>query len=478
MPQAHGQIVTYDSDTELLFAVYNQDIEKVKELLATGGNPNAKDYSGISALAYAIMGENESIAWLLISEGANANAPDRFGRNILMHAIIEGQHHWVEKLIPLIENINHQDISGYTAMVFASESYQIETIEMLFNAGADLNISSVRGTTPLMHAAAFGDFIAVSFMLENGVDPLYQAKDGSSALHLVAWYGHNEIAGLLIDFGADMELKDMHGNTPLIVAVINNQPDMVWYLIESGASPGAVNNEGYTGLSLASASGKMEVVDVLLKYDFIEPKPKKKSKSALGYAFSTRNTKLADQLRASRGIRPKGLYFSEFWITQGFDFNSNDFMHFNGISIFEARLGLLLNVSFQQRIGHQKLLVPYNESFFYQFHEKRYIGGLGISKEQKLITFKNGVKSGLQGGIDLRYSTAQYRGSGINPPEGFSISPILALFAHHMQFTFLAAWNFYDSGQPATPPHRYRISLSWRIPLYNPGKPIYEPVLK
>jgi uncharacterized protein len=465
-----------DPETELLLAVYQQNLKKVQELLATGVSANAKDSNGTSALAFAISGDNEQIAWLLISEGANVNAVDFIGRNVIMHAIIEGKYKWVKDLLSLVEDINVQDAYGYTSLILAAESSGIKTAELLVLSGADVNLSSHAKTTALMHSAAFGDFTVTDFLLENGANPNYQAIDGSTALHLAAWYGHFEIAGLLIDLGADPDLQDLSGNTPLMVAVLNYQPEMVWYLLESGATPVAVNEDGFSAISIAGAKGSKKIIDLLLQYDIYEPAIQKKSQTVLGWAHYTRNSSMVNNLRTSQ-IRPKGLYFSELWVSQGFDFNNEDLMLFSGLSIYESRFRLLLTLSFMPRIGHRKLLVQQTENFIYQFHEKRNVWSLGMSKEQELFSFSNGLKTGINAGVDMRYSAAAYRGTGIKPPGGFAVSPVVALYAHYKQFTYMAAWNYFDTRQPMIPSHRYRVSIAYRILFFKRGSLNYKPVL-
>jgi uncharacterized protein len=474
--QDFSQPAIPDLEMELLMAVHEQNLLKVKELLATGVSANAKDYSGTRALMYAINGGNEQIVWLLIAEGADVNATDRYERNALMHAIIEEKHKWVNEFIPMIKNLNHRDVYGYTALTFAAQSTRLESVEDLIYAGADLNLFSRVGTTPMMHAAAFGNFATVDFLLEYGADPNRQAIEGSSALHLVAWYGHNELAGLLLDWGANIELADSVGNTPLMVAIQGNQPDMVWYLIESGASVAAVNKDGFDALYLAAALGRNEIVEFLLGYDFILQAQRKRRNTLLGHAYQIRNHELVESLR-SKGFQPWGLYFSEIWLNQGIDFNRRDVMYYAGAGVFEARFGLLLTLGYLHRIGYRKLLGVQEEGFFYQFHEKRNAWSIGISKEQELYAFNNGAKAGVLGGVDMIFSTASYRGTGIAPPEGMGVSPSLALYVHKRNLTWLAAWNFFETGQPLIPPHRYRISVSWRLPLYKRGNPNYQPVL-
>jgi ankyrin repeat protein len=478
---SHGQnhyFQTNDPESELLMAVYDQDLQRVKELVAAGVNVNTRDYAGISALAYAVMGENDQIAWFLIAEGANVNILDYTRRSILMHALIEARDHWVEQLLPLIENVNHQDMYGYTALIFACQNDNVETVIKLVDAGAEVHTLTQAQTTTLMHAVAFGQFFIADYLLEQGVQVNHQSIDGSTALHLAAWYGQYEIAGLLLEWGADPEIKDAKGNTPLLSAVINNQPYMVWYLIESGASLQAVNNQGYSAFSLASALKSKEIYELLLQYEFIEPRQGGKRQSALAYAYYTRNDHLARQLITSDKIAPRGLYFSEVWLQQGFDFNANDLMYTPGISLYEARYRLLFSFNYLVRIGHRKLLVRQPDDNLYQFFEKRHSLNFSAGREFDLFNIKSGIKWGVLPGLEGRYTFAGYRGTGYEAPGGWGFSPLISLYSHWRYLTLTAGYNIFKTGQGQISLYRYRIALSLRIPFFKkePGAD-YVPVI-
>jgi ankyrin repeat protein len=471
-----AQTLSEVEEMSLLMAVYEQDFAKVEQVIEEGVNVNAKDYYNTSALMYALKGDSLGIIRYLLFKGADVNAQDDYGTSVLMHAILGGKPEIAMDILPHVKEINHQDLNGYTAMFYAAQQNYITLMEAMFKAGADIHIKSSLGTNALIHAAAFGSFYAADFLLYHGADANHQAKDGSTALHLAAYYGNNELIGLLIDWGADLEIADHEGNTPLITAVLANQIETVWYLVESGAMPGKMNKQGFTPLNIAIGSGNTAISEFLMEYNFAEPAPANKNRSVLAYAYYTRNRPLSEKLRSFTGLNPHGLYFSEFWIHQGFDFNGDDFMYHSGLGFFESRYRIMVNVNFLTRIGYNKLLVPRPGTSYYQFREKRNLWSLGLLHEITLLNLK-GIQSGILPGIEFGYSTAKYRGTDIQPPKGFWVVPVLSLFAHINNVTLMASYNYFDTRQNDILAHRFRAGLTYRIPLYKRKQLKYAPIL-
>jgi len=63
-----------EADRALLEAVYDGNIEVVKQQLAAGADVNAKTYGGWTPLHWAAGGGHKVIVELLIAEGADINA--------------------------------------------------------------------------------------------------------------------------------------------------------------------------------------------------------------------------------------------------------------------------------------------------------------------------------------------------------------------------------------------------------------------
>ncbi len=463
-------------DMRLLEAVYASDLEVVKSLVEIGANVNARDFEGISVLMYSLYAEDEQITDLLLSEGADIHAIDFNGNSVLLHAFYAGQEDFIRENMPEFELVNHKNSDGYSALTFAVQQYDVELVQQLIEKGANIHQKTEKGTTAVMHAAAFGNFYVVDYLAYLGADVNHQAQDGSSALHLAAWYGHNEVAGLLLDWGADIEISDYYGNTPLMIAIMGQQLETTWYLHESGASLMVVNEAGLTPLSQAASLQDQDIVNLILQYDFKEPLQLNKKRSAIAYAYYNRDYALQQQL-IDFDIKPRGLYFSEFWINQGMDYNDDDFMYHAALGLFESRFKLLLKLSFLVRTQAKKLMVQESENLSYQFFESRDVWSLGLYREFTLFNAPRGVKAGIMPGIEGAYSTAGYRGTGMEAPAGFSVIPAADIFVHYRGFSLFAGYNYWNTGQNDVSAHRFRIGAAYRLSLLKKPSLGYRPVL-
>jgi len=86
--------------TPLMAAVYKRDEAIVDILLKNGADTNKIDKGGTTALHYATLFNNTSIAEKLINAGAKANLKDRSGKTAYDYAL----SHKNQKIITLIKN--------------------------------------------------------------------------------------------------------------------------------------------------------------------------------------------------------------------------------------------------------------------------------------------------------------------------------------------------------------------------------------
>src|SRR5258707_1444668 len=80
-----------DRSDSIVVAVLNNDIEKVRNLLTKGVNPNMTDADGRTALIHAATAGNTPAVKLLLDAGAKATIRDKTG-NTAMHYAIERGH--------------------------------------------------------------------------------------------------------------------------------------------------------------------------------------------------------------------------------------------------------------------------------------------------------------------------------------------------------------------------------------------------
>ena len=191
---------------ELFNKVMQNDIEAVKELIASGADINQQnEMYGHTPLIIACNYDYVELAIFLMSEGADVN--------------IQGK-------------------DGSTALIAAGSNSQ-ELVELLLSKGADVHAKMTNGT-------------GVFTQCINGI--LMDRISIQLAKTLVA-------KGIDVDESATSGPAE--GYTPLMTAARNNKLELVSFLIENGANVNAKGNDGTTALSLAVKKAHQDIIDVL-----------------------------------------------------------------------------------------------------------------------------------------------------------------------------------------------------------------------
>ena len=155
-------------------AAMHGDRAAVKALLQQGGDVNAAQGDGMTALHWAAMKNDGELAQMLVYAGANVKATTRLGSN--------------------------------TPLVLAARNGNAPVVQVLLKAGADAKAATSTGTTPLMLAAASGSTEAVTALLAAGSD--LEAKESSmqqTPLMFAAAFSRVEVMKALVAAGANVK---------------------------------------------------------------------------------------------------------------------------------------------------------------------------------------------------------------------------------------------------------------------------------
>ncbi len=161
-------------------AVKGSDIEKVKQLIASGADINQNQRSLGTPLHQASLSGNKALAELLIANGANVNAA---------HKILG------------------------TPLYLAARKGNESIVAVFIAHGADVGARWNDGTTPLHAAAEGGHAGVVDLLVANGADVNTRSADtgeklefpgypGYPAIHSAAFNNQNHIVDLLRAYGA------------------------------------------------------------------------------------------------------------------------------------------------------------------------------------------------------------------------------------------------------------------------------------
>jgi ankyrin repeat protein len=230
-----------DGMTALHWAVRGDDLDTVRLLIKAGANVSAANRYGITPLSLAATNGNAAITRALLTAGANANAPGPDGETILMTAARAGSADVVNALLDRAVNVNASETwQGQTALMFAATENHGAAIKALAARGADLNAHSKELSFPEYRYET------------NGMAVFQLPKGGWTALMYAARQGAMESVSALADVHADLNAKTkQEGTTALQIAVINIHYDLANLLLERGADPNVVDASGMTALYAA-----------------------------------------------------------------------------------------------------------------------------------------------------------------------------------------------------------------------------------
>ena len=145
-------------DQELIEAAFVCDLVRVRDLLARGANPNARDEEQRTPIFSAVLGGSLALLGLLVEARADVNARD--------------EH-------------------GWTALHVAAEEVVPEMASLLLARGADANASDDEGNTPLRRAvfSARGRYEVVHLLRKHGAKEDQPNRAGETPRELAARLG-------------------------------------------------------------------------------------------------------------------------------------------------------------------------------------------------------------------------------------------------------------------------------------------------
>lgn len=250
--------------TALLYAVRENCLECVKELLDAGADINKPDPDNVTPLIVAFLNLRFDIAKYLVERGADVNQWDYWGRTPLYAAadmnILPASYRgdlpsfddttglevarmllerganpdFALKLAPPPRNIaydragdNPVMTTGSTPLQRAAYGCDIEMMQLLLEYGADMSLGNINGVTPMIALTAQGGsrnrnknemtvIEGLNVLIDAGAD--INQKGGLFAetpLHTTARLNWLPVVEFLVGKGADLQAKDNRGLIPL-----------------------------------------------------------------------------------------------------------------------------------------------------------------------------------------------------------------------------------------------------------------------
>lgn len=234
-----------------VFGGTEEDEQLARCLLEAGGDVNARNKNGDTALMIACAKANERLVRVLMEHGADPDMQASDGSRAVDFAETDEIRNLVaghrplspnERLLAAARNgdvqsatgaiadgaeVNTKTPQGETSAWIAAERGNADLLDNLIMSGADLDLSDETRRTPLIVAARGGHGEVVKRLLAENVDINRQDNLGATALHGAAINGHAEIVAALLKAGADRTVKNRLGYTARQVAEMNGLGEVV-----------------------------------------------------------------------------------------------------------------------------------------------------------------------------------------------------------------------------------------------------------
>ncbi len=258
------------NNVRLIDAIKEGNRTAVRALISQNVNVNAAEPDGMTALHWAVRGDDLQTTQLLIRAGANVKVANRYGITPAHLAAQNGNPTIMDALLKAGANANAAVPEGETVLMTAARTGNPDVIRALVARGADVNAQEQwQGQTPLMWAASENNAEAVKTLIELGADKNGKSKllsfpefkfetsgmvvtvlprGGWTALMYAARDGAIDAATVLADAKADLNVGDPDGTTALMLAIINAHFDTAAVLIDEGADPTITDSTGTTAL--------------------------------------------------------------------------------------------------------------------------------------------------------------------------------------------------------------------------------------
>lgn len=169
-----------DTQDAMQRAVQQNNAAVVRDLLARGADPNARNDKGNPLLYVALQeGALDAAQELLAAPGLQPEQRNGTDESPLMMAALKGHLDMVRKLIALDAHVNKP---GWAPLHYAATGGHLAVMELLLDKHAFIDAQSPNGTTPLMMAAMYGTPEAVKLLIESGADIYMRNEKGMTAL--------------------------------------------------------------------------------------------------------------------------------------------------------------------------------------------------------------------------------------------------------------------------------------------------------
>ena len=247
-------LVDKDGNTPLLIACSDDDLDKMKELIAKGAmmtdenGMNIKNSNGRDLLHIACENNNIAIVDYLCNVIGYSMGSDKDGERPLHIACYYGSNDLVKVLIGdyegavwnVLDEYSQPNILRWTPLHFAISANNVDIALTV--------ISYIKTFYPLLNLTDNNGYTCLNFACEKGL---------------------TDIIRELVLVGADVHWPDYYNNNPILNSVKNKNYEIVELLASNGADVNSSNKDGETPLQIALKNKDKKMKELLLKYGAI-----------------------------------------------------------------------------------------------------------------------------------------------------------------------------------------------------------------
>lgn len=157
--------------------------------------------SNSAIIVAAEEGDLETVK-MLLGQGADVDATDSEDRTALLEASMKGHKAVVAYLLDHGADVHHADCSGVTSIHFAVQYGYTEIAQLLIDRGADLHCLS-NGWAPIHLCHNHPEM--THCLLRNGVDVNDTGKQGYTPLYIAAVNNRPEVVKVLLSYKPNLE---------------------------------------------------------------------------------------------------------------------------------------------------------------------------------------------------------------------------------------------------------------------------------
>ena len=191
-----AQSLAYANPSVDFFRAVNVDNDRsVKDLLASGFDPNTANEKGQVGLYLALREESFKVAAALLAHPATRiDATTEADETPLMMAAMRGNLDWTQRLLDRGAAINRM---GWTPLHYAASGPEVAVVKLLLDRGAVIDAPSPNSTTALMMAARYGPHDSVELLLQRGANPKLRNQRQMTPADFASSVGREPLARLL-----------------------------------------------------------------------------------------------------------------------------------------------------------------------------------------------------------------------------------------------------------------------------------------